>query len=90
MIGKLRHDLCPQVKQWGEIQARSRKLSYSDFLSLAERKREELVGILHEMEEGGAPLTPERIVQMVEVLQEGATWFPGGSKEMRVCCLHEL
>lgn len=74
-----------QARQWGEIQARSRKLSYSDFLSLAERKREELIGILRGLEECVAPLTHKSVVEMVEMLQEGATWFPGGSKEMRVC-----
>ena len=79
--------VCLQVRQWVEIQARSRKLSYSDFLSLAERKKEALVGILQGLEEGGAQLTVESIAETVEVLQEGSTWFPGGNKEMRVCPL---
>ncbi len=82
---KINYLTCQQVRQWGEIQARSRKISYSDFLSLAERKKEELVDILRGLEEGGAPLTREGIAQMAETLQEGAMWFPGGSKEMRVC-----
>lgn len=72
-----------QVKQWGEIQAHSRKLSYSSFLSLAEQKREELVAVLRSLEEG-MPATLEAIAERMEVLQEGALWFPGGSKEMRV------
>ena len=40
--------------------------------------------MLHGLEEG-VPSTMEGVQQMVEVLQEGALWFPGGSKEMRVC-----
>ena len=71
------------MKQWGEIQAHSRKLSYTDFLSLAEQKRAELDAVLRGLE-GGVPSSLEGIGQVVEVLQEGASWFPGGSKEMRV------
>ena len=71
------------MKQWGEIQALSRKVSYDDFLALAEKSKEELVEVLRSLEEA-VPPTKERIVQMVEVLQEGALWFPGGSKELRV------
>lgn len=72
------------MKQWGEIQAHSRKISYRSFLSLAEQKRAELVEVLQCLEEG-LPETVEAIAGRVEVLQEGALWFPGGSKEMRVC-----
>ena len=73
-----------QVKQWGEIQAHSRKMSYSKFISLAGQKREELVGVLRSLEEG-VPATLKAIAEKMELLQEGALWFPGGSKEMRVC-----
>lgn len=71
------------MQQWGEIQARSRKLSYAEFLSLAKQKRLELDKVLCVLEEG-VPSSLQEISEVVEVLQEGASWFPGGSKEMRV------
>ena len=42
------------------------------------------MGVLRSLEEG-VPATVEAIAEKMEVLQEGALWFPGGSKEMRVC-----
>ena len=39
--------------------------------------------VLRSLEEG-VPATVEAIAEKMEVLQEGALWFPGGSKEMRV------
>lgn len=77
------HINAEQVKQWAEIQAYSRKLSCTDFLSLAEKKRAELEVCLRGLEEGTPP-TVEGISQVVELLQEGSLWYPGGSKEMRV------
>ena len=50
-------------------------------ISLEEKRKKELVEVLHCLEEA-VPPTKERIVQMVEVLQEEALWFPGGSKEI--------
>jgi hypothetical protein len=58
-------------------------MSYSNFLSLAEQKRKELVTVMQSLEEG-LPETMEAIAERIEVLQEGALWFPGGTKEMRV------
>ena len=73
-----------QVRQWGEIHALSRRMSYSNFMSLARQKREEVEEVLRSLEDG-MPATVEVIAEKMEVLQEGALWFPGGSKEMKVC-----
>ena len=71
------------MKQWGEIQARSRKMTYNEFLSLAKRKRTDLDRVLHVLKES-VPTSLQEIKEMTDVLEEGAVWFPGGSKEMRV------
>ena len=73
-----------QVRQWGEIHALSRRMSYSNFMSLARQKREEVEEVLRSLEDG-MPASVEAIAEKMEVLQEGALWFPGGSKEMKVC-----
>lgn len=71
------------MKQWGEIQARSRKMTYDEFLSLATQKRADLATVLHTLKES-VPMSLQGVREMAEVLEEGALWFPGGSKEMRV------
>ena len=71
------------MKQWGEIQARSRKLSYPDFLSLVKEKRAELDKVLLGLQEA-VPSSLQAVSDMVEVILEGASWFPGGNKELRV------
>ena len=62
-------------------------MTYDEFISHAKQKRADLDGVLHTLKES-VPTSLQEIKEMAEVLEEGAVWFPGGSKEMRVSGLH--
>ena len=72
-----------QSRQWAEIQAHSRRISLAEFLSLAEENKKELRDVLVHLD-ASLPSTVQGITEVVELLQAGTLWFPGGNKEMRV------
>ncbi len=75
--------VCIKNKQWAEIQAHRRKISLENFLSLAAEKKEELGQVLSHLEQC-LPSTFKEVSKVVETFQEGAQWFAGGNKDMRV------
>jgi len=47
-------------------------------------KKKELSLVLSRLE-GCVPDTFKGITEVVDILQEGTQWFPGGYKDMKVC-----
>ena len=72
-----------QERQWAEIQSHQRKISLEDFLAQAVEKKKELSRVLNGLEES-VPDTFKGIAEVIDIVQEGAQWFPGGNKDMKV------
>jgi hypothetical protein len=68
--------------QWIEIQAHKMKMKPEEMKTVVKQKQEDFSDLLKSLE-ATVFSTPKQVTAFVESYQDGLTWFPGGTREVK-------